>query len=293
MLPTCLKIANDLRDMQKEEGHEPGPTEADVDVDVSDFDRMLARKRAARGSNRKHKDAEIIDDSDDVIEDLIQKMMSAYEQDYECHKNRQTATRKMLLLPTVVATTHKYSVAKLVEHNFLDVLSKWLAPLADGSLPALKIRQEILTMLASFSSLDEATLTQSSIGKAVSYLRNHAKETKANKIKADQMRVEWTRTMFNITTDIKAFTRQDRQQWDSEQHGKEGRKRPFLSDCHTPKQDQDSELVFRARVPQPSMKDYVVRPKWTIDTDISQPPKKLSRMEKLLRNFKKSSRPPI
>ncbi|KAB5535411.1 hypothetical protein PHYPO_G00117380 [Pangasianodon hypophthalmus] len=49
----------------------------------------------------------------------------------------------------------------------------------------------------------------------------------------------------------------------------------------------DPGFCARARVPMPSNKDYVVRPKWNVETDSNRGPvrKSLSRVDKQMRRF--------
>ena len=46
---------------------------------VSDFDQMLAKKKEDQGKRRRRKDVETINDNDDLIVALIQKMKTAAE----------------------------------------------------------------------------------------------------------------------------------------------------------------------------------------------------------------------
>ncbi|KAF4104481.1 protein IWS1 homolog isoform X1 [Onychostoma macrolepis] len=303
-------------------------SDSDDDVDrggkdmsfMSDFEIMLARKKAQSGKRRRNRDGgTFISDADDVVSAMITKMTEAAEEDRTLNSQKKPALKKLMLLPTVVMHLKKQDLKEtFIDSGVMMAIKEWISPLPDKSLPALKIREELLKILQELPSVSQETLKLSGIGRAVMYLYKHPKESRPNKDLALKLINEWSRPIFGLSSNYKGMTREEREQRDldqqvaprrrlSEPQTSERRDEPDVfapalsSGGQTPRRDLEKVLTgeekalrpgdpgfcARARVPMPSNKDYVVRPKWNVDMDSNRAPLKkgLSRVDKQMRRF--------
>ncbi|NWU66133.1 IWS1 protein, partial [Pterocles burchelli] len=270
---------------------------------MSDFDMMLQRKKSMSGKRRRNRDGgTFISDADDVVSAMIVKMNEAAEEDRQLNTQKKPALKKLTLLPTVVMHLKKQDLKEtFIDSGVMSAIKEWLSPLPDRSLPALKIREELLKILQELPSVSQETLKHSGIGRAVMYLYKHPKESRPNKDMAGKLINEWSRPIFGLTSNYKGMTREEREQRDLEQMPQRRR----LSSCggQTPRRDLEKVLTgeekalrpgdpgfcARARVPMPSNKDYVVRPKWNVEMESSRfqgtTKKGVSRLDKQMRKF--------
>ncbi|OTF73704.1 Med26 domain containing protein [Euroglyphus maynei] len=263
-----------------------------------DFDIMLQKRKEMNSRRRRRKNIDIINDSDDIIAELIQDMKQAADEDFELNRNRMTATRKLKMMPLVENQLKKIDFREaLLDSGILSVICDWLTRLPDGSLPNLQIREKLLRILVEFNIDDIDRIKASGIGKAVMYLYKHPKETKENKRIAGQLIARWSRPIFNLDSDFHSISRDQREKRDFEHMAKFKRSQSDSGEASSSKMAKTEQRIIRpgekgwvprARVPIPSMKDYVIRPKSNVEMDLSRitSKKPITKLEKHMRNFR-------
>ncbi|XP_035010613.2 protein IWS1 homolog isoform X1 [Hippoglossus stenolepis] len=307
--------------MEEESDSDEGVDRSGQDTSfMSDFDIMLARRKAMNSKKRRHRDGgTFISDADDVVSAMISKMTEAAEEDRTLNSQKKPALKKLTLLPQVVMHLKKQDLKEtFIDSGVMSAIKEWISPLPDKSLPALRIREELLRILQELPSVSQETLKHSGIGRSVMFLYKHPKESRSNKDLALKLINEWSRPIFGLTSNYKGMTREERQQRDLDQQMPQRRRLsqpqkveraeepdvfspPISSGGQTPRRDLEKQLTgeekalrpgdpgfcARARVPMPSNKDYVVRPKWNVEGDSSRGPMKkgMSRVDKQMRRI--------
>lgn len=287
-------------ELQDESKDDDEKVRDDVNQTVYDFDIMMAKKKEESSRRKKRKNYDIINDNDDMIADIINQMKDAVEADIDANKSKVVATGKLKLLPFVINQLRKVDLRDaFLDSDVLRVITEWLAPLPDRSLPHLNIRESLLKILIDFNLYDVERIKNSGIGKAVMYLYKHPKETKENKQRAKQLISSWSRPIFNLDSSFSAISREEREERDKELQKKASR-HVYSSDGEgsaptpkRPKEDPSTSAaqkpgekgwIPRARVPAPSMRDYVIRPRSKVDGDIEKGSKRPTNMlERLMK----------
>lgn len=263
---------------------------------VNDFDMMMAKKKEEGGKMRRRKNnVDIINDNEEHIAIIVKKMRQAAEDDRMLNEKQQPATKKIAMLELAMSQINKHNLIEgFLDANILSALTDWLAPMPDRSLPAAKIREAVIKWLIELPPLSQDMLKTSGIGKAIMYLYKHPKELKMNKDRCGRLISMWSRPIFNVSDDFKSLSREERLQRDLELHQTSGitRKEDMQFDeSGKPLRPGDPGWCYRARVPLPSVKDYVNRPKWQSEVDLSRGSKKeMSRLEKQMRMFQEKKR---
>lgn len=262
-----------------------------------DFDVMLREKKAEKKRKRKRREngIDIINDDDGIIAHMVNAMKNAAKDDRHSNAERKPALKKRKMLHDVKMMLLRVEMLEaMIEGGMMSAVSEWLAPLPDKSLPALEIRTELLKILQGFGNLDQGVLKQSGLGRAVMLLYKHPRETKENKAMAAHIIREWSRPIFQLETNFSSVSREERVQRDLD-HMSSIKKRRMSgeagpSDAATPAKAQKE--INRARVPRPSTKDYVVRPKSNVEGEFKgeRKGKAFARLDKAQREFQERTK---
>ena len=214
---------------------------------------------------------------------MIADMRLAAREDRELNQSRMPATKKISMLGVVMTQLNKADLQMaFIEANVLSVLTDWLAPMPDKSLPSREIRTSILKLLRALRIEDRSRLKESGIGKAVMYLYKHPKESRQNKELAGTIINTWARPIFNLSTDFKTVSKEERMARD--EYLESRRNKDDKQEEERALRPGDPGWCYRARVPQAQSSSYVNRPEWQSTVDITSVAKKeATRFEKQMR----------
>jgi transcription factor SPN1 len=177
-----------------------------------EWEEEVKNAKGLKGLSRKRRNEDAIkkevEQYNNDIETLAERMSDAYRDDKEAIAKNTFAIAKLQLLPQVVVMLHRRNPAidqqldreeidrPIANENFLKACKRWLDPLPDGSLPNLKIRESIIKNLFKLE-VDQTVLINSRIGQAIMLLSKHKLETRENKKLLSQLISKWCRPIFD------------------------------------------------------------------------------------------------
>merc|ERR1719245_555802 len=142
-------------------------------------------------------------------------MRIAAKEDRDHNDRGEPAVKKISMLRHVMHNITKVELQMaFIEANLLSVMTDWLGPMPDKSLPHIMIRNEFLKLLDHVKIDDSSRLKESGIGKAVMYLYRHPRETKENKLTAGHIIHTWARPIFHKEDNLANMTKEDRREKD-------------------------------------------------------------------------------
>eukprot|EP00051_Salpingoeca_urceolata_P019538 m.286281 g.286281 ORF g.286281 m.286281 type:complete len:655 (+) comp19437_c2_seq7:2405-4369(+) len=259
-------------------GHGPTPD--------NDYEAMLMRRKMRL--KRRRKDGERTD-LDEFAKGIKDSMFDAAEEDKVSNEEAKPATKKLQLLPRVVKHLSNTTMQQiLIENGVLQAVAAWLQPMPDRSLPSVQLRTQLIHVLEQLPDLHNDDLKDSGLGKACMLLLKHPKETPSNRAVLQKLVQSWARMVFKLHSDYKHVRLEDRMERDRMVSSKRPLE-PELQedDAARALRPGDAGFVWRARVPQPRMRDYVDRPVSNVDAgDFDKTKKQVSRLEKLQRRHR-------
>merc|ERR1712106_942892 len=289
------RIAKEASNVTADSSEDEGPRrdlDDNEEAGGNDFDNMMQKKKAANRRLRRKKDIDVINDNDDAIAKMIADMRIAAKEDRDLNDMGRPAIKKMGMFKRMVQNICKVELQlAFIEANLLSVMTDWLAPMPDKSLPHVMIRSEFLRMLHEFKIEDPTRLKESGIGKAVMYLYRHPRESKTNKELAGHIINDWARPIFHKEADFAHMSKDDRREKDAAMAKRALKRKKKTEVEETNFKPGDPGWVGRARVPMVDNQEYIGRPEWQTTVDISKTKKKeITLLEKHKRKFAERKR---
>ena len=226
-------------------------------------------------SRRKAKDEAQRQELVAAASDLVARMQVAADQDASAREEGRVALAKLRMLPEVEQQLRHVDLAPLaLEHGLLSVLTAWLRPGEDGSLPNARLRVSLLGLCAHLpidtrDSLGRDHLKRSGLGKVVMYYKMHD-DTPAGRAAAAALVDGWSRPIFELSA---AYRDMDASQQEvAVRRGGEGQRGAAtqrlaqgdeaLGEAGEGEQGpHDPGFRHHAAIPEPAALDYTVRPK--------------------------------
>jgi transcription factor SPN1 len=172
--------------------------EAEEDKYAEEIEEGYERK--TKKGRKKGKEEEV---DEEQVENLLNDMENAYEEDIISFKNKQPALNKLKLLPKVEDRLKRAGFQKAFidsRTNGLEIISRWLKKLPNGVAPSLQLKRRLVDIIFQLPVTDEH-LKSSEIGKVIYGMRNDPTEDPELKKTLKDIVDKWTRLITEMAND--------------------------------------------------------------------------------------------
>ncbi|KAK6503034.1 Transcription factor iws1 [Arthrobotrys musiformis] len=252
------KTRDDTRDTGSDGGEGPVKESrplTEAERKLKDLDNKISK---ATKAPRKRKQDGDSTHWDDLLADLTARMTSAVKHDIADKGAGRPATRKLTMLPEVVAAFRSKDMRMNMDGEILKALRFWLEPLPDRSLPAYDIQRELFQILVDMPDIKYDELRISGLGKLLNFYIRDARPQQHIRFTAQKLYENWSRPILEKSNN---YRHRKIETADFDQTQK--RARTKLSDL----KDKPDALAppqlksNRTRVPDATPQTYTIAPK--------------------------------
>ena len=206
-------------------------------------------------------------ETEQLVQEILYRMDTAHNADEISITEGKPAIQKLKLLDTVVDVLSKVHLQSiLLDFNLLEVMRKWVQPLANGSLPNVGIRTKLLNASRRLPIFKDH-LKRSGYGKIVMALFKHPDETDENKQVCRELIERWSRSVFDKSMDYKRLA-----EYEQEAYHTKNQRRLSNSSSGRKAKNATAASSLRVQIPQAIQLDFVHRPGPKFDPETQQPP---------------------
>ncbi|KAK6351129.1 Transcription factor iws1 [Orbilia javanica] len=252
------KARNDTRDTGSDGGDGPVKESrplTEAERKLQDLDNKISKATKAPRKRKQEGDSTLWDD---LLADLTARMTSAVKHDIQDKESGRPATRKLTMLPEVVAAFRSKDMRMNMDGEILKALRFWLEPLPDRSLPAYDIQRELFQILVEMPDIKYDELRISGLGKLLNFYIRDARPQQHIRFTAQKLYENWSRPILEKSNNYR-HRKIETAEFDQSQK----RPRTKLSDL----KDKPDALAppqlksNRTRVPDATPQTYTIAPK--------------------------------
>mmetsp|Transcript_13087 Transcript_13087/g.19935 ORF Transcript_13087/g.19935 Transcript_13087/m.19935 type:complete len:546 (-) Transcript_13087:301-1938(-) len=155
------------------------------------------------------------DEREELAKEFVDRMRAAADEDAVAVSERRPAMKKLTMLSEVQSMLAKKDMQRpLLDYDLLVVAKAWIAPLANGKLGNVTVRQRLLESISTMTGTHDgeegvtpSDLKRSAFGKVIMSLYMHKSETPQMKRLHKSLIEQWSRPIFNKSGNMKDLER--------------------------------------------------------------------------------------